>query len=213
MGRSSAPGRRALPEKYTGEFQSCRGSRPMPTAWTSWTGCGGRAASSAQCAGMAADGPSPMAGTSARPAASGHQVTAGTLFDRRRTPLTVWFTACWMFAAQKRTASRRSACSGRWRSARTRRRGRCCTGCARCWCAPARDRLSGRVEVDETFIGGEEAGLRGGRARGKKSLVGAWPSRSGSHEGTGAAGWRSCPTPRQARCTASSLATSSHARR
>ena len=28
-------------------------------------------------------------------------VTAGTLFDRRRSPLTVWFTACWMFAAQK----------------------------------------------------------------------------------------------------------------
>jgi hypothetical protein len=28
-------------------------------------------------------------------------VTAGALFDRRRTPLTVWFTACWMFAAQK----------------------------------------------------------------------------------------------------------------
>src|SRR5450756_2630037 len=28
-------------------------------------------------------------------------VTAGTLFDRRRTPLTVWFTACWMFASQK----------------------------------------------------------------------------------------------------------------
>jgi hypothetical protein len=28
-------------------------------------------------------------------------VTAGTLFDRRRTPLTVWFAACWMFASQK----------------------------------------------------------------------------------------------------------------
>ena len=28
-------------------------------------------------------------------------VTAGTLFDRRRTPLTVWFEACWMFASQK----------------------------------------------------------------------------------------------------------------
>ncbi|WP_298381982.1 MULTISPECIES: IS1595 family transposase [Ferrimicrobium] len=27
-------------------------------------------------------------------------VTAGTLFDRRRTPLTVWFTAWAMFAAQ-----------------------------------------------------------------------------------------------------------------
>ena len=28
-------------------------------------------------------------------------VTAVTLFDRRRTPLTVWFTACWLFASQK----------------------------------------------------------------------------------------------------------------
>lgn len=36
---------------------------------------------------------------------------------------------------------------------------------------PDRERLSGIVEVDETFIGGEEPGLRGGRARGKKSLV------------------------------------------
>ncbi len=37
---------------------------------------------------------------------------------------------------------------------------------------PGRDRLTGTVEVDETFIGGEEPGLRGGRAKGKKSLVG-----------------------------------------
>src|SRR5256886_16493413 len=28
-------------------------------------------------------------------------VTAGTIFDRTRTPLTVWFTACWLFAKQK----------------------------------------------------------------------------------------------------------------
>ncbi len=28
-------------------------------------------------------------------------VTAGTLFDRRRTPLTVWFEACWLFASGK----------------------------------------------------------------------------------------------------------------
>ncbi len=27
--------------------------------------------------------------------------TAGTIFDRTRTPLTVWFTACWFFATQK----------------------------------------------------------------------------------------------------------------
>jgi hypothetical protein len=28
-------------------------------------------------------------------------VTAGTIFDRTRTPLTVWFTACWLFATEK----------------------------------------------------------------------------------------------------------------
>lgn len=37
---------------------------------------------------------------------------------------------------------------------------------------PGRERLTGTVEVDETFIGGEEPGLRGGRARGKKVLTG-----------------------------------------
>jgi transposase-like protein len=98
-------------------------------------------------------------------------VTAGTLFDRRRTPLTVWFTACWMFAAQKDGVSALSlqrsleigsyptawAMLHRLRSVLVR---------------PGRDRLTGTVEVDETFVGGEEAGLRGGRARGKKALVG-----------------------------------------
>jgi transposase-like protein len=98
-------------------------------------------------------------------------VTAGTLFDRRRTPLTVWFTACWMFAAQKDGVSALSlqraleigsyptawAMLHRLRSVLIR---------------PGRDRLTGTVEVDETYIGGEEPGLRGGRAKGKKSLVG-----------------------------------------
>jgi hypothetical protein len=37
---------------------------------------------------------------------------------------------------------------------------------------PGRDGLTGTVEVDETFIGGEEPGIRGGRPKGKKSLVG-----------------------------------------
>lgn len=98
-------------------------------------------------------------------------VTAGTLFDRRRTPLTVWFTACWMFAAQKDGISAQSlqrsleigsyptawAMLHRLRSVLVR---------------PGRDRLTGTVEVDETYIGGEEPGLNGGRATGKKALVG-----------------------------------------
>ena len=37
---------------------------------------------------------------------------------------------------------------------------------------PGRDRLAGTVEVDETYIGGDEPGLRGGRAPGKKVLTG-----------------------------------------
>jgi transposase-like protein len=98
-------------------------------------------------------------------------VTAGTLFDRRRTPLTVWFTACWMFASQKDGVSALGlqraleigsyatawAMLHRLRSVLVR---------------PGRERLTGTVEVDETYIGGEEPGLPGGRARGKKALVG-----------------------------------------
>jgi transposase-like protein len=97
--------------------------------------------------------------------------TAGTIFDRTRTPLTVWFTACWLFASQKDGISALSlqrqleigsyqtawAMLHRLRSVLVR---------------PGRDRLAGTVEVDETYIGGEEAGLAGGRARGKKVLTG-----------------------------------------
>jgi hypothetical protein len=36
---------------------------------------------------------------------------------------------------------------------------------------PGRERLSGEVEVDESYFGGEEPGRRGGRAKGKKALV------------------------------------------
>jgi transposase-like protein len=38
--------------------------------------------------------------------------------------------------------------------------------------APARGPLKGEVEVDEFFLGGYEEGLKGGRQRGKKALVG-----------------------------------------
>ena len=83
----------------------------------------------------------------------------------------MWFAACWMFATQKDGVSALSvqrtleigsyptawAMLHRLRSVLVR---------------PGRDLLTGMVEVDETFIGGEEPGLRGGRQRGKKALVG-----------------------------------------
>jgi transposase-like protein len=97
-------------------------------------------------------------------------VTAGTLFDRRRTPLTVWFEVCWQFATAKDGVSalavKRTLQIGSYQTA---------------WAMlhrlrsvlirPGRELLSGPVEVDETYIGGEEPGLAGGRAKGKKSLV------------------------------------------
>ena len=102
---------------------------------------------------------------------SATSVIAGTIFDKTRTPLTVWFTACWLFATQKDGVSALSlqraleigsyqtawAMLHRLRSVLVR---------------PGRERLAGRVEIDETFIGGEEPGLRGGRQKGKKTLVG-----------------------------------------
>lgn len=98
-------------------------------------------------------------------------VTAGTIFDRTRTPLTVWFAACWLFASGKDGISalslQRTLEIGSYQTAwmllhRLR------SGLVR----PGHQRLQGRVEADESFFGGEEPGLKGGRARGKKVLVG-----------------------------------------
>jgi transposase-like protein len=98
-------------------------------------------------------------------------VTTGTVFDRTRTPLTVWFTACWMFATRKDGISalslKRTMEIGSYQTAWTMLH-RLRSVLVR----PGRDRLAGKVEVDETFIGGQEPGLTGGRARGKKILTG-----------------------------------------
>jgi transposase-like protein len=97
--------------------------------------------------------------------------TAGTIFDRTRTPLTVWFTACWMFSSEKGGVSalslQRALEIGSYQTAWTMLH-RLRSVLVR----PGRERLTGTVEVDETFIGGAEPGLRGGRARGKKVLTG-----------------------------------------
>mgnify|MGYP007060373889 CR=1 FL=1 len=104
-------------------------SEAMALKLMSWSGCGGRAS-----------------------------VTAATIFDRSRTPLTVWFNACWLFATSK---DRRSALSLK----RTLGIGSRQTAWAMLHrlrsvlVRPGRDRLTGLVKVDETYIGGQEAGL------------------------------------------------------
>src|SRR5260370_39784099 len=101
----------------------------------------------------------------------GHQtsVTAGTIFQDTRTPLKLWFHAMWWVTTQKNRASalglqrvlgvQQYQTVWTWlhklRNAMVR---------------PGRDLLTGRVEVDETYLGGLEEGLRG-RLVEKKTLI------------------------------------------
>ena len=90
-------------------------------------------------------------------------MTSGTVFDKTRTPLTVWFQACWEFATAKDGVSALSL-------QRTLEIGSYQTAWAmlhrlrQVLVRPDRERLAGVVEVDETFVGGQEPGLTGGRA-------------------------------------------------
>ena len=96
-------------------------------------------------------------------------VTAGTIFQDTRSPLTVWFRAIWWVVSQKNGASalglQRVLGLGSYRTAWT-----WLHKIRRAMVRPARDRLSGEVEVDETLVGGVETG--GGRRHvGNKALV------------------------------------------
>jgi len=96
--------------------------------------------------------------------------TAGTIFENTRTPLTVWFAAGWYMTADPGGVSALTmqrllglgsyqtawAMLHRYRTAMVR---------------PGREVLIGRVEVDETFIGGERPGPRGRGAQGKTLVV------------------------------------------
>lgn len=101
----------------------------------------------------------------------GHQasVTAGTLFHRSHLPLRAWFRAMWWFSNQKQGISalglQRLLGLGSYETAWA-----CLQKLRRAMVRPGRDRLMGEVEVDETYVGGVEAG--GGRRHvGNKALV------------------------------------------
>jgi transposase-like protein len=104
-------------------------------------------------------------------ASCGHDAsaTAGTIFARTHTPLTVWFRAIWWVTSQKNGASalglQRVLGLGSYKTAWT-----CLHKLRRAMVRPGRDALTGRVEVDETFVGGVEPG-EGRRRVGSKSLV------------------------------------------
>jgi transposase-like protein len=72
-------------------------------------------------------------------------LTAGTIFQNSRLPLTLWFRAVWWVTSQKNGVS--------------------------AMVRPGRDRLTGRVEADEAFVGGEEEGVHGRQTETKAMIA------------------------------------------
>jgi uncharacterized protein YchJ/transposase-like protein len=96
--------------------------------------------------------------------------TAGTVLHRSRLPLSAWFTTAYLVASLKPgiSALQLSQQLGvhyetAWLMLHKLRRA---------MVNPDRSKLSGAVEVDETWIGGKQAGLKGGRQRkNRKALL------------------------------------------
>src|SRR6266403_3978850 len=96
-------------------------------------------------------------------------VTAGTIFQDTRTSLRLWFRAMWWVTTQKNGASalglQRVLGLKRYETAWT-----LLHKLRRDMVRPGRDLLTGRVEVDECYVGGLEEGLPG-RLNLQKALV------------------------------------------
>jgi len=103
----------------------------------------------------------------------GHQnsLTAGTIFHGTRKPLLLWFHIMWWVVAQKTGVSASNMMDfmgfGTYRTVWT-----WLQKLRRVMVRPGRDKLTGEVEVDETFIGGMEIGSnKKGRGSETKTLV------------------------------------------
>ncbi|GFP34697.1 hypothetical protein HKBW3S43_00489 [Candidatus Hakubella thermalkaliphila] len=97
-------------------------------------------------------------------------VIAGTIFQDTHKPLTMWFRATWWVTAQKNGASalglQRILGLGSYRTAWT-----WLHKLRRAMVTPGRDKLSGYVEVDDAYIGGESEGKRGRGSENKILIV------------------------------------------
>jgi len=95
-----------------------------------------------------------------------HSLTAGTIMDSSKKPITYWFKAMWWFTTRKSgvNAVNLKELLGfgcyhtAWNWLQKLRR---------CTIRTDREKLSGRVEVDEFAIGGKKSGKRGRGAEGK----------------------------------------------
>ena len=87
-------------------------------------------------------------------------VIAGTILEGTRKPLRMWFQTMWYVTNQKQGGSalgmQRILGLGSYQTAWT-----WLHKMRRAMVRPGRDRLTGRVEVDETYVGGDEEDVRG----------------------------------------------------
>lgn len=97
-------------------------------------------------------------------------VIAGTVFEGTRKPLRTWFLAMWFVTSQKHGASalglQRVLGLGSYQTAWA-----WLHKLRRAMVRPGRDRLAGPVEVDETYVGGPEEGVRGRETTDKTPVV------------------------------------------
>ncbi len=97
-------------------------------------------------------------------------VMAGTVFQDTHIPLTIWFRAIWYIVAQKHGTNalnlQRILGLGSYRTAWTMLH-----KLRRAMVRPGRDKLGGRIEIDEAYIGGVKQGGKRGRGSENKILV------------------------------------------
>jgi len=96
--------------------------------------------------------------------------TSGTVFEDSRKPLRLWFHVMWVMMSQKTGVSARNLCDtygfGSYQTAwgwLRKLRG--------VMVRAGRERLAGRVEVDEAYVGGQKEGARGRGAEGKTAVL------------------------------------------
>lgn len=95
-----------------------------------------------------------------------HSLTSGTIMEGTKKPITYWFKAMWWFTTRKSGVNavnlKELLGLGSYGTAWT-----WLQKLRRCTIRHDREKLSGRVEVDEFFIGGQRSGKRGRGADGK----------------------------------------------
>jgi transposase-like protein len=97
-------------------------------------------------------------------------VTVGTVFEDSRKPLRLWFHVMWVMMAQKTGLSAKNLSDtygfGSYQTAWAWLR-----KLRSVMIRPGRELLAGRVEVDETYVGGQKKGTRGRGAEGKTLVL------------------------------------------